>query len=589
MKIRLLFSFFAMILLTSVKAQITTVGLIGSATPGGWDVDTSMVQDINNPDLWTLDILLVDGEAKFRANDDWGINWGDTDFPVGVGLPGGANIPVKGGMTHVTFNSSTGAYYFEYASDIGIIGSATPFGWDSDVNLYQDTADANLYTVSLELSGGEAKFRQDDDWAVNWGATDFPSGIGQQNGPNIPIAVGGDYNISFNKSTGEYNFVLTSFATVGLIGDATAGGWSIPTAMASGSSPGSWTVSTVLVDGGVLFTADNGVATWGGTDFPSGTATLNGDTIDVPAGRYLVNFNTSTLAYEFLPVIYYQTVGIIGDATPGGWDNDTDMELNPLTGDSSDWYLRVVLTDGEAKFRADNDWPVNWGAGDFPSGIALRDGANIPVTAGEYKIYFNTFTGQYGFVLLQVFNTVGIVGPATPLQSWDVDVDMTKDANDENLWKLATVNLTDGEMKFRAEDAWTFNWGATDFPTGTGTQDGPNIPVVAGTYGITINTDSGEYAFGDPLTATHDLLEPSSVKTWPNPATETLNIDVSAVDMKGEVTLQVYDVQGKLVLTDVKQANPQLQLNVAGLQDGYYSLQITNGKYIIGKKFVVNK
>src|SRR5687767_14337852 len=118
MKLNLLFSFFAMLLLSSATAQVTTVGIIGTATPGLWDFDTDMVQHPDSAHLWSLDILLTDGEAKFRANDAWDINWGDTDFPIGVGTQGGPNIPVVGGMYTVTFNSNTGAYYFSGNSDI---------------------------------------------------------------------------------------------------------------------------------------------------------------------------------------------------------------------------------------------------------------------------------------------------------------------------------------------------------------------------------------------------------------------------------------------------------------------------------------
>jgi Secretion system C-terminal sorting domain/Outer membrane protein SusF_SusE len=589
MKIRLLFSLFAMMTLFAVRAQITTVGLIGSATPYGWDADTSMVQDAVNPDLWTLEVLLVPGEAKFRANDDWAINWGDVAFPIGVGTANGPNIPiVSGGLHTVTFNSATGEYYFSVASDIGIIGSATPTGWDADVNLYQDPGNPDLYAISMGLVAGEAKFRQDDDWAVNWGSTDFPSGVGTQNGPNIPVSPGGDYNITFNKATGEYNFTLTSFSTVGLIGDATPGGWDTPTAMNSGSTLGSWTVNVVLVDGGVQFSGDNGVAVWGGTDFPSGTAALGGDTIPVPAGRYQVNFNSRTLAYEFVPVVYYQTVGIIGDATPGGWDTDTDMELNPL-GDSTDWQLRVILTDGELKFRADNDWAVNWGAPDFPTGVALRDGPNIPVTAGEYNIYFSSFLGNYGFVEIRVFSSMGLIGTATPFGDWATDAPMEKDANNENLWKIQSIDLVDGEAKFRAEGAWTTNWGAADFPAGIGTQDGPNILVLAGTYGVTLNSESGEYAFGDPLVGTKDVLDPGTIQLYPNPAKDEIHLDLSSLELRGQVTLNVFDINGKLVFSEIQQGNDQMKLGVASLQNGFYTLQITNDKYIIGKKFSIMK
>jgi hypothetical protein len=183
MKLRLLFSVFFLLLLVGVKAQITSIGLIGPAQPGGWDVDTNLVQDAGNPDLWSLDIELVAGDAKFRADDAWTQNWGNTDFPIGVGTQDGPNIPARAGFHHITFNSATGAYYFSVSSDIGIIGSATPFGWDADVNMYQDAVDTNVYTLSLALGAGEAKFRQFDAWTVNWGSSAFPTGTGTQDGP----------------------------------------------------------------------------------------------------------------------------------------------------------------------------------------------------------------------------------------------------------------------------------------------------------------------------------------------------------------------------------------------------------------------
>ncbi len=684
MKLRLLFSVIITMMLVPVKAQVETVGLIGSATPGGWDADTNMVQDIDSAHLWSMNISLIAGEAKFRANDLWDINWGASDFPIGVGTQDGPNIPIATAGTYdITFNSNTGEYYFSVTSDIGIIGSAAPFGWDADVNMFQDPVDTNVYTLRLDLVAGEAKFRQNDDWAINWGAADFPSGIGVQNGLNIPIPMAGEYVITFNKSTGAYNFQLSGFADISIVGDATPGGWSTGTSMTS-SGLDQWSLNISLTDGGLQFVADSGVVIWGGTDFPAGTATDANDTIPVTAGLYVITFNTQTLAYEFAAVILYSTVGIIGSATPGGWDNDTDMvpdatdpslwtlrvvlidgeakfraendwavnwgstafpvgtgvqngdnipvtageynvtfnsftgayefvevfqtvgiigdatpggwdadtDMEPNGDDPNEWKVRVILTDGEAKFRANHDWAYNWGAGDFPSGIALRDGANIPVTAGEYNVFFNSLTGTYGFVELRVFSSMGLIGPATPGGDWATDSPMEKDANDENLWKIQSIDLTDGEAKFRAEAAWTTNWGppvlGEGFPSGIGVQDGANIVITAGTYGVTLNSVTGEYAFGDPLgSATKDVLNPSSIKAYPNPANDILNIDLSAIDMRGEINLSVYDINGKLVMSELKPANTQLQLGVTRLQDGYYTLHISNENYIIGKKFVI--
>ncbi|HJW28605.1 MAG TPA: SusF/SusE family outer membrane protein, partial [Saprospiraceae bacterium] len=404
MKLRLLFSLFLTLMLFSVKAQIDTVGLIGSATPDGWNSDQTMVQDPDSSNLFTLDIHLTAGEAKFRANHDWAVNWGSTSFPTGIGTQDGPNIPILAGQYHVSFNSTTGAYNFAVVSDIGIIGSATPDGWNSDQNMYRDEADSNAYYLRIDLVSGEAKFRQNDDWAVNWGAADFPSGIGVQNGPNIPIAQAGTYDVSFNKSTGAYNFIpFFTISTVGIVGTGTPGGNTETPMFQNGNI---WTLSTHLSTGGLQFTINNGDAFWGGPDFPIGIATNGGGEIPVTEGNWQIELNTTTGAYTFYPIQIFDSVGLIGSATPGGWDTDSDMQRS--SSDSSLWSLRIVLVDGEAKFRANHDWAVNWGAGDFPSGIGLRDGANIPVPAGEYIVTFNSITGAYNFKLLVLYDRVGL-------------------------------------------------------------------------------------------------------------------------------------------------------------------------------------
>ncbi len=56
--------------------QATNWGLIGDATPGGWDSDQNLVYDADANKL-TITLDLVVGGMKFRANDDWGLNYGD--------------------------------------------------------------------------------------------------------------------------------------------------------------------------------------------------------------------------------------------------------------------------------------------------------------------------------------------------------------------------------------------------------------------------------------------------------------------------------------------------------------------------------
>lgn len=89
----------------------TTWGLIGSATPNGWDSDQNMTYDATNG-VWTITLDLAAGEVKFRANDDWALNYGD-DGPDGKLEEGAANIaiPVAGNYT-ITMNLEVPLYNY---------------------------------------------------------------------------------------------------------------------------------------------------------------------------------------------------------------------------------------------------------------------------------------------------------------------------------------------------------------------------------------------------------------------------------------------------------------------------------------------
>jgi hypothetical protein len=598
MKNSLLFALFFSLFCGFLQAQITSVGLIGSAAPFGWDADTNMVQDMDSSHLWTLSVTLTDGAVKFRADDGWDVNWGAADFPFGTGTQDGPDIPVFAGDYNIEFNSNTGAYYLEIVSPIGIIGAGAPFGWDRDVNMAPDTAgtpNPNLFFVTLDLTNDNVKFRQDDDWVVNWGGSDWPTGIGTQDGPDIAVPKGGNYYITLDTSSGEYNFVENvSFTTVGIIGDATAGGWDTPTEMIQDAGDGNvWKLSTSLGDGGLQFSGNNGEIVWGSSDFPTGTAEIGGDTIPIPAGRWQIELNTKSGAFSFVEIAIYETVGIVGDATPlVSWDIDVDMVRS--TTDSSQWTLQIEMSDGEAKFRANDNWDVNWGGSDFPSGTATQGAfVNIPITAGEYLVSFNSLSGAYNFKELILYDTIGIVGTATPNSSWDLDHYMDNDPGDPNLWSIASFTVTDhngmgdGGLKFRANSGWDNNWGAADWPTGTGTQDGDNIVTVAGTYGVTFNSATGEYAFGDPLTSTKDLLKPSQIAAYPNPASEVLNIDFAEVQVSGTLTFSVYDLRGQLLVTQQHPAAQTVKMDISLLPIGSYTLQIRGEGMMVGKRFTV--
>lgn len=76
----------------------------------------------------------------------------------------------------------------------GIIGSATPNGWDDpDTNLMYDVA-TKKYSYTGPLTVGEYKFRLNDGWDTNFG-DDGNNLTLEAGGGNIPVTVAGDYTI----------------------------------------------------------------------------------------------------------------------------------------------------------------------------------------------------------------------------------------------------------------------------------------------------------------------------------------------------------------------------------------------------------
>ena len=118
---------------------------------------------------------------------------------------------------------------------------------------------------------------------------------------------------------------------------------------------------------------------WDGTNYGGAFFGESEDNIMMTqeAGFYQVDVDLSAKTYTLTPF----TIGIIGSATPKGWDGDTEMTYNP---EERCWELKnVELTDGEMKFRHTNDWNLNWGG---PLDALVHDGDNIAVAAGTYDI-----------------------------------------------------------------------------------------------------------------------------------------------------------------------------------------------------------
>ena len=200
---------------------------------------------------------------------------------------------------------------------------------------------------------------------------------------------------------------------------------------------------------------------------------------------------------------------MVGDASLDGWINNANN--TPLFRDPADdniFYYTGYFNAGSFKFLTTlGSWAPMYGVDPDAAGSLMyretendTDPGNIDVNeAGYYSLMVNlndlTYTFEpYDASAATSYTTIGILGDSTP-DAWDADQDMTPLANDPHIWYINEIQLTDGEAKFRAGDAWDVSWGANTPLSGEATLSGPNIPVTAGIYDVWFNDLTGRYIF----------------------------------------------------------------------------------------------
>ena len=198
--------------------------LVGSATEAGWSNNNNnqpLFRDPVNVNKFYFTGYFSAGEFKLLEKlGEWHPQWGINGTVVAASNPDGTNEPG-------TFNISTAGYYsfqidinaktfsltpytgsLTTYNTIGIIGSSTVDGWNSDQDMLSSTLNPHLWKVNnIPLIAGEAKFRAANDWGTNWGGDTPLSGISALGGGNIPVNESANYDVFFNDLDGRYLFI----------------------------------------------------------------------------------------------------------------------------------------------------------------------------------------------------------------------------------------------------------------------------------------------------------------------------------------------------------------------------------------------
>jgi len=267
----------------------------------------------------------------------------------------------------------------------GIVGSGyNNWGAYEDQTFYS-TSDANIFVSYATLIDGEIKFRENDDWASDFGDTGA-DGTLDAGGDNIAVTAG-TYKITMNLNDNTYTIEPFSWGVVG----SGYNDW--------GASPDAkfyydyttdtFKVGVRLIDGEIKFRQNNAWDINIGDTGADGTLDDGGDNLAVTAGHYTItlDFNANTYTIETADLY-----GVVGSGY-NDWGATQDFTLTPL---GNDIWVGDIATfiDGEIKFRINDDWGTNYG--DTGADGTLDDGGdNIAVTAGNYRIKLDIASGTY--------------------------------------------------------------------------------------------------------------------------------------------------------------------------------------------------
>ena len=191
----------------------------------------------------------------------------------------------------------------------------------------------------------------------------------------------------------------------------------------------------------------------------------------------------------------FDQVGIIG--LNGDWNTDIVMTLS---NDRQLFYADIdVAAATEFKFRLDGGWDTNWGGAlDGLTG----GGDNIPVEAGQYRVYLNLNDWNKPTAKLDAsmygkpeevepepepepaYVGWGIIGD---FNAWGGDAAMTEN---DGVWTGYVTLAEDGTLKLRKDADWNENYGGTFVTLGEpfeAVAGGDNISLPAGFYQIVLN------------------------------------------------------------------------------------------------------
>ena len=343
-------------------------------------------------------------------------------------------------------------------------------------------------TVDLETSTG---------LTFTWSQPDY--GFPAEVSYDIQASLSGNFTVSTDEANAdESGATIPDYAVV-----------------ASGVNGGSGVVDPTYLDRNLVQ-----IAQWTQDNIPTtqtiyirlaastpGATTVYSNVVTINAAPFYIALKDAA------PELWYLVGECVGD---GSWNNSAGgigTAIFPLMTLADETYDKVTgkgviaytgFFPGGKGFKLvmiPGKWDDQWGAGD--AGYVKNDGGsgNITVASdGYYTVKLDTkndvLTIEPYDGTPRAFTTMGMPGG---YNGWDVNANLMNAydtyGGENHAWSATFEAGEDGELKFAADGAWDFNWGAASFPYGQGTQNGPNVPYAAGSYTVFLNDITGQFMF----------------------------------------------------------------------------------------------
>lgn len=233
------------------------------------------------------------------------------------------------------------------------------------------------------------------------------------------------------------------------------------------------------------------------------------------AGMYSLTLNMMDYTYTLKEIVpEYYIVGAMQR-----WNSDAERGKTCMLYPQSKMihsYTTQFKDDANLKLWLGSDfgnWDACYGAAD--DGSNAVSGTLVNVKAGAAvcpeKGAFYTFTADFSSMTYtwtklenqtpKAYTTISLIGA---FNGWDqaTNADL-KEVTPHN-WVRSAIALTEGQLKFCANDDWADSWGGTgndgdvnvaDQNSGKTVYNGKNMFAPAGTYNVFFNDITGEYVF----------------------------------------------------------------------------------------------